>query len=462
MVVRRKQWANVARYVLWYREHYACFYKSHALSSVRVDVWNSRTILGDGANESLLDAFQNKKRIVFEFYNVVGFGGKNCVVAKALGDEFTKMWNEAVTGESAPHVMRAFLLPKMRYCRTFRCSKRALEYFGPSLGYEFEKASEEYQIEPSVVGKIIEDLAKRSECMIVLAFKSFRSDKSQCGNALIIDCVPTLESLEGPNFQQSDVEFFSDRDLITMLDLLSLSKGSPQQLEQARDELHESFTFKFLRTYSEFPGYPAPTVGSKKLVRVPVHVIRTDEEAPVAVETVKLPHGAIALARVDTKFCFEMLESFSQSRHGDWVKLRPWICGACGASSASKLVVSFPANADTSMPMDAPIRVYIFPVCDDENCALLQRQVIDKAMKAASKVHKSQGSSSMSLKYCEHCRKYEPNDGPLFSKCSRCKTVTYCSKECQRKHWKVHRKVCQAPPKFKIRLDPNEFEQGAK
>lgn len=101
------------------------------------------------------------------------------------------MWNEVTSG-GGNSFLKVFLMPKMIHCRTFRCSKRALEYFGPSLGYEFDQASEEYQIEPSAVGKFIEDLAKRSECMILLAFKTFRGVKAQRGNALIIDCVPVF------------------------------------------------------------------------------------------------------------------------------------------------------------------------------------------------------------------------------------------------------------------------------
>lgn len=29
--------------------------------------------------------------------------------------------------------------------------------------------------------------------------------------------------------------------------------------------------------------------------------------------------------------------------------------------------------------------------------------------------------------------------------CSRCKAVRYCSRECQKAHWKEHKKVCKAP-----------------
>ncbi|KAK5713253.1 hypothetical protein LTR15_011616 [Elasticomyces elasticus] len=44
------------------------------------------------------------------------------------------------------------------------------------------------------------------------------------------------------------------------------------------------------------------------------------------------------------------------------------------------------------------------------------------------------------------------NRGMLF-KCGRCKSVMYCSKECQVKHWPLHKDVCKALGK--ARLDPN-------
>lgn len=43
---------------------------------------------------------------------------------------------------------------------------------------------------------------------------------------------------------------------------------------------------------------------------------------------------------------------------------------------------------------------------------------------------------------CGFCAKGGKGDGKGLLKCGRCKKVWYCSKECQRKHWKVHKGVC--------------------
>jgi len=48
---------------------------------------------------------------------------------------------------------------------------------------------------------------------------------------------------------------------------------------------------------------------------------------------------------------------------------------------------------------------------------------------------------SSSFRTCSCCEKYSVTK--LFKRCSRCKTTSYCSAECQKKHWKLgHKEYC--------------------
>lgn len=42
--------------------------------------------------------------------------------------------------------------------------------------------------------------------------------------------------------------------------------------------------------------------------------------------------------------------------------------------------------------------------------------------------------------YCSTCGEEKPD-----KKCSKCKEVQYCDRECQRLHWFMHKKTCTRP-----------------
>lgn len=44
---------------------------------------------------------------------------------------------------------------------------------------------------------------------------------------------------------------------------------------------------------------------------------------------------------------------------------------------------------------------------------------------------------------CSNCGK-DPEPLKPFSRCAKCRFPSYCSKECQKVHWKAHKKVCSA------------------
>ncbi|CAB9523372.1 MYND domain protein [Seminavis robusta] len=53
----------------------------------------------------------------------------------------------------------------------------------------------------------------------------------------------------------------------------------------------------------------------------------------------------------------------------------------------------------------------------------------------------AKSSSKQQPKYCVGCFVEEISSG-AFKFCAKCKTVSYCSRDCQVQHWKVHKKVC--------------------
>ena len=51
---------------------------------------------------------------------------------------------------------------------------------------------------------------------------------------------------------------------------------------------------------------------------------------------------------------------------------------------------------------------------------------------------KKKPASSDDAGACAHCERHEPT----LSSCSRCGLVKYCSRDCQRAHWKEHKPLC--------------------
>ena len=55
------------------------------------------------------------------------------------------------------------------------------------------------------------------------------------------------------------------------------------------------------------------------------------------------------------------------------------------------------------------------------------------------KYQNKQNKKAYSVVRCFHCNT-SMSEKPKY--CSACKFACYCSKECQRAHWKVHKRTC--------------------
>lgn len=47
---------------------------------------------------------------------------------------------------------------------------------------------------------------------------------------------------------------------------------------------------------------------------------------------------------------------------------------------------------------------------------------------------------------CNYCSKARSTDSATLSRCGKCQTTLYCSRDCQTADWKIHKRVC-APPR---------------
>lgn len=56
----------------------------------------------------------------------------------------------------------------------------------------------------------------------------------------------------------------------------------------------------------------------------------------------------------------------------------------------------------------------------------------------------AESSASASTKACANCGKIETDPEKPLKPCSKCQTVRYCSRDCQKADWKVHKKTCAA------------------
>eukprot|EP00741_Cyanophora_paradoxa_P011725 tig00020563_g11329.t1 len=84
-------------------------------------------------------------------------------------------------------------------------------------------------------------------------------------------------------------------------------------------------------------------------------------------------------------------------------------------------------------------RLPVFPPIDaDWPHKILARQAIE-LMERAPRAFRRDREESVSCAACGA-------EGPSLKECGRCHAVSYCNADCQRAHWKQHKKACKAAP----------------
>ncbi len=85
------------------------------------------------------------------------------------------------------------------------------------------------------------------------------------------------------------------------------------------------------------------------------------------------------------------------------------------------------------------------PICRDPLCEIAAKRGTKKLMKECSKDMDEAGIReslySIKARQCEACGALD-SPGSALRKCTRCTVVYYCSKDCQKRHWKEHRPRC--------------------
>lgn len=127
-------------------------------------------------------------------------------------------------------------------------------------------------------------------------------------------------------------------------------------------------------------------------------------------------------------------------------KRGPWCCHAC-----RKPATKFTFNFNCYLHLQPPLLkdVMTRPICRNPECRVRTEQWCQNAFKEVAGMQDTrQQKKAMKLansnEYgCANCMvKEDKRSGTTLQKCSRCKHVCYCSKDCQRKHWKEHKVRC--------------------
>jgi hypothetical protein len=160
-----------------------------------------------------------------------------------------------------------------------------------------------------------------------------------------------------------------------------------------------------------------------------------------------LPAGAIECGKTDRTYRANVIGDMIGRSYHDMLSLKPsWYCFSCqGNFHKFNSIHSGLTGTDENGRVPCPL--FLIPVCNDGRCDTTSMQEFHSILARAAKATGTKRTShpDRGIQVCRKCKKSD-DASEQFSKCSRCKVAYYCSRECQKGHWKIHKKDCLPPP----------------
>lgn len=82
----------------------------------------------------------------------------------------------------------------------------------------------------------------------------------------------------------------------------------------------------------------------------------------------------------------------------------------------------------------------------EDEVAITALKTLDEIEGRTTTTSSTSSTVNSNTTFCSYCNKPEPTN-TKFNKCKGCRSVSYCNRECQIKHWKTrpsgHKKQCK-------------------
>jgi hypothetical protein len=175
---------------------------------------------------------------------------------------------------------------------------------------------------------------------------------------------------------------------------------------------------------------------------------RDGSDSPVVFEKeFMLPAGDIERGKTDRKYRLNVIGDMIRRSRTEMMSLRPsWNCYSCQGDFYK--FASIPSGLTSSDENGrVPCRLFLIPVCSDGRCITSSTQEINPIIARAAKAtgNRRKSHPDRGIQFCRKCDEVD-DASERFKQCSRCKVAYYCSRECQKEHWKIHKKECLPPP----------------